>query len=193
MLNFITLLGLAVSIIFIIYGYYKGIFSSVDTFQLYMNGLGVMAPVIFVFIQAIQVIIPILPGAIGCVAGVLAFGPGYGFIYNYLGICVGSILAFLISKRYGVAIMRNIFKEKTVNKYMGWINKGEKFDIFFATAIFLPVAPDDFLCYLAGLTKMKLKRFVGIIMLGKPISLFLYSMGITSLLKIILQITSNMG
>ena len=38
-------------------------------------------------------------------------------------------------------------------------------------AIFFPVAPDDFLCYLAGLTRMSLKKFSAIIFLGKPASI----------------------
>ena len=47
-----------------------------------------------------------------------------------------------------------------------------------ALAIFLPMAPDDFLCYLAGTTEMKLSVFCLILMLGKPASIALYSLGL---------------
>lgn len=50
--------------------------------------------------------------------------------------------------------------------------------MLFAAAIFFPVAPDDFLCYLAGTTPMRLGRFTSIILLGKPASIALYSLGL---------------
>lgn len=52
-------------------------------------------------------------------------------------------------------------------------------------AIFLPCAPDDLLCMLAGLTHMSLKKFVLIILLGKPLSLIAYSYGLMQLFQII--------
>lgn len=49
----------------------KGNFRSVDAFQAYIRGFGLFAPFVFVFIQAFQVVVPVLPGFIGCVAGAL--------------------------------------------------------------------------------------------------------------------------
>ena len=64
-------------------------------------------------------------------------------------------------------------------KYEHWTGDGSPFARLFAIAIFMPVAPDDFLCYLAGTTEMSWKRFTIIILLGKPAALALYSMGLT--------------
>lgn len=52
----------------------------------------------------------------------------------------------------------------------------KRFDKLFALAIFLPIAPDDFLCYLAGTTAMTWKKFTAIIVLGKPFAILLYSL-----------------
>ena len=46
----------------------KGNFRSVDAFQAYIRVFGLFAPFVFVFIQAFQVVVPVLPGFIGCVA-----------------------------------------------------------------------------------------------------------------------------
>ena len=132
-----------------------------------------------------QVVIPILPGGVSCLAGVLIFGPVWGFVYNYIGISIGSILAFLLSKQYGRPVVRNIIGEKNYDKYIGWLSKGNGFDKAFAVAIFLPVAPDDLLCYIAGLTKMTLKKFTAIILLGKPGSILLYSLGLTGIMEVL--------
>lgn len=71
---------------------------------------------------------------------------------------------------------------KLYEKYVGWLDKGERFDKLFAIAIFLPVAPDDFLCMLAGLTKMTFKKFALIIAVCKPFSILLYSIGLSTIL-----------
>lgn len=187
MVNWSTIIGIMGMIGFVIYGYQIGIFTSQEALTSFMSSFGIWAPLVFILIQVIQVVIPILPGAVGCIAGVLIFGPIYGFIYNYVGICIGSLLAFLLSKRYGVAFVKSMTSEKMFEKYIDWLDKGAKFDKMFAIAIFLPVAPDDLLCYLAGLTKMTVKKFTAIIILGKPASIFLYSMGITSIAKLVLH------
>ena len=102
-----------------------------------------------------------------------------------MGICLGSVAAFLLSRRYGKEFVRRIVSEKAYNKYAGWLEKKDRFDKMFAVAIFLPVAPDDLLCYMAGLTRMKAARFITIILLGKPAALFLYSMGMTEGIKLL--------
>ena len=48
----------------------------------------------FIFLQTIQVIIPIVPGGASSALGITAFGAVNGFIYNYIGICIGSIYIF---------------------------------------------------------------------------------------------------
>lgn len=177
--NICTVLGIIASIAFIIYGIKTEIFTSQEALGEFLSRFGVFAPIVFVFFQAIQVVVPILPGSIGCLAGVVFFGPWLGFLYNYVGICAGSIMAFLIAKKYGIGLVEAISSHKTFNKYIGWLNEGTRFDKLFAVAIFMPVAPDDFLCYLAGTTKMKLKRFIIIILTCKPTAILAYSYGLS--------------
>lgn len=188
LMNVSTLVGFALIIILCIYGYYMGIFSSQEAFQKFIVSCGIFGSIIFMSFQAIQVVIPILPGSLGCVAGVMAFGPFQGFLFNYIGICLGSVIAFLLAKRYGVSFVKKIAKEEQYEKYSAWLDKGHRFETLFAIAIFLPVAPDDLLCFLAGLTKMSLKKFTIIILLGKPLALIMYSaalsFGLEQLLKL---------
>lgn len=41
-----------------------------------------------------QVIIPILPGGISSVAGMLMFGNLQGLLYSYLGLIIGEFIGF---------------------------------------------------------------------------------------------------
>ncbi len=177
-LNGCTVAGLVLMGLFVWYCWQRGIFQSQDALEAFLGRFGLWAPLIFTAVQAVQVVLPILPGAVGCLAGVLIFGPVWGFVYNYVGISIGSICAFLLARRYGAPFVRSITSPKLYDKYIGWLEKGNRFDKFFAAAIFFPVAPDDFLCYLAGLTRMRLRKMATIILLGKPFSIALYSLGL---------------
>lgn len=173
----------AITVVLTVIGYKKGIFTDETQMELFLNSCGIFAPLFFVFIQAVQVIIPILPGAVGCVYGVMFWGPLKGFIFNYIGICIGSIGAFLIARRFGQRLVIQMTDEEFYDKYSKYLEMENRFEKIFALLIFLPVAPDDFLCYLAGISKMDLKKFVTIILLGKPAAIFLYSMGLNTVLQ----------
>lgn len=185
LLNVSTAIGAICVIIFLFYGKNKGIFASSEVFSEYIKNLGFFAPLIFILIQIIQVVIPILPGGISCVAGVLAFGIKMGFIYNYIGLCIGSIIAFLLARTYGMNLVKKLIKRKYLDKYLSWLDNGKNFKIFLAICFFIPVAPDDLLCLVAGLSKMKLKTFIIILLIFKPCSIFVYSLGLKFVLNLI--------
>lgn len=178
LINFISIIGLGLSIALTIYFINLGVFKDLNALRGLVGDSIILGPIIFVFIQILQVVIPIIPGGISTAAGVLIFGPYAGFIYNYIGICIGSIIIFLLGRRYGKPFILSMISDKTYNKYIGWLDNQNRFEKLFALAIFLPVAPDDALCLMAGLTNMSVKRYTLIILIAKPQSIFLYSMAL---------------
>ncbi len=177
-INLISLTGMATSIGLTIYFFQLGVFKDMYALQNLVGQSVILGPLLFILIQVLQVIIPIIPGGISLAAGVLMFGPVAGFVYNYLGICLGSIIVFLLGRHYGKPLVLRLINEKTYNKYSSWLADQKRFDKLFALAIFLPVAPDDALCLMAGLTNISLKKYIWIILLAKPASILLYSMGL---------------
>ena len=159
----------------IVAGLISGIFFDTAKMEALLLKCGFWAPIVFMAIQALQVVIPILPGAVGCAFGVVFFGNMMGFVYNYIGICIGSVLAFLLARKCGAALVKGITGARFYDKYNHFLENDRKFERIFAILIFLPVAPDDFLCYLAGVSRMTLRRFTVIILLGKPMAIYLYS------------------
>lgn len=170
-------------LILMTYFYTQGYFTDPSALQALLTKTGWFAPLLFMFLQIVQVVIPIIPGGISSAIGVLCFGPWLGFFYNYLGLVIGSILAFLIARKYGKDFILKFVKQEQYDKYIQWLDRGKKFDWFFAAAIFFPCAPDDVLCMIAGLSKMSLTKFTWIIVLGKPLALIAYSMSLTTLLS----------
>ncbi len=161
-------INIILTVILLIIGFKLGIFTSSENMEAFVKKAGVWAPLLFLLVQVVQVIFPIIPGGLTQAAGILLFGPLWGFILNYVGVCAGSCINFLLAKRYGRPYVERLVSEKAWGKYIKWLDS-PKFGLFFAIAILLPVAPDDLLCLLAGLTPMKFKKF-------------LYSFGLTAIL-----------
>lgn len=177
-INVISILGIGCTVALTLYFIHLGVFKDMDALRGLIGGSAIMGPIIFILIQILQVVIPIIPGGISTAAGVLIFGPWAGFVYNYVGICIGSIIIFLLGRRYGKPFVLSLVSDKTYNKYVGYLDNQGRFDKLFTLAIFFPVAPDDALCLMAGLTNISLKKFAWIILLAKPASIFLYSMAL---------------
>lgn len=150
-------------------------FDSVESFRGYMERCGVAAPLFLTAFQAFQVVVPVVPGYLGCVAGALAFGTAIGFWCNYIGISAGSIIAYFLARRYGIDLVLAMFSEEMYGKWSRRIEKSRSYGCFLFVATLLPLFPDDFLCYFSGLIRMNAKKFIWIIVLGKPWCILAYS------------------
>ena len=174
-----SILGLVLCAV-LAYAFWKaGLFDSKEALTSCISRFGWAGPAVFITFQAVQVVIPILPGGLGCLAGVILFGVWKGFWYNYIGICAGSLAAFAIARACGRPLLESVFPAKMIEKYDRWMGSGSRFAKWFAFLIFIPVAPDDYLCFLAGTTRIGWRLYAAIILLCKPASIALYSLGLT--------------
>ena len=166
---------LAISVFIILDGWIGGHFDSIDSFRAYISSFGIWGPVVLTLIQALQVVIPVLPGFLGCVVGAMLFGTASGFWVNYIGISAGSIMAYWLAKKLGIKLVNKMISLKKYDSYVEKINKSKSYPIVLFLSILLPLAPDDFLCYFSGLINMSTKKFVIIILTAKPWCILLYS------------------
>ena len=151
-----------------------GRFDSVETFQKYVAGFGLAAPLFLVAVQAAQVILPVLPGLFGCVVGTMMFGAAGGFWCNYIGISAGSIIAFWLARKYGSVLVSRMFPGEKYEKWATWAAGSRFYTVVLFLGMVLPLFPDDYFCYFTGLTKMGARKFVAIILLGKPWCILAY-------------------
>lgn len=163
--------------IFFVLEYKNGKFSNLDSFQDYVNSYGIFGPLILTFFQCFKVVYAFIPGTLGYIVGPTLFGSVIGIICNYVGICLGSFVAFGLSRRFGSSIMRQVFSEKRYEKCMGWLKgRTKNFPVALWLALLIPISPDDFLCYFAGLTGLSFKKFVIIILTAKPWIIIVYGL-----------------
>ena len=173
-LNILTIIGIVAVIFFVYFAVKERWFLDNEILLTKIKSFGLLAPLCFILIQMVQVVLPVIPGGASCLVGVMAFGAVGGFIYNYVGLVLGSICSFLLSRKFGLSIINKLFKEKDIKKALDKINNS-KYDLIFFLIILLPGLPDDLFCYISGITKMSLKKFTLIILIGKPLTLLVYS------------------
>ena len=166
---------LAVSVFILVKGWLGGHFSSIETLRQYIDSFGIWGPIVLTLIQALQVILPVLPGFLGCIVGAALWGPVVGFLVNYIGISSGSISAYFLARWFGLQLVNKMVNMKKYEKYIERINKSKSYTTVLFLAILLPLAPDDFLCYFSGLIDMKPKKFITIIAVAKPWCILFYS------------------
>ena len=72
--NIIAVIALVSLTILGYIGYKKGLFNSIESFREYVLSYGTKAHIIFMLIQVIQIVVPIIPGGLTTVFGVVIFG-----------------------------------------------------------------------------------------------------------------------
>lgn len=139
--------------------------SNRDELILVMDKMGIWAPLLYISLQILQTVVAPIPGqVVGGVGGFL-FG-NWGILWTTIGSVIGFWLVFCIARRFGRPLLEKIFKKSLIDKFDFIINaRGAAFIIF---AIFLlPGFPDDVVCYIAGLTKLSIKKLMLISILGR--------------------------
>ncbi|EHJ56408.1 TVP38/TMEM64 family protein [Streptococcus urinalis] len=128
----------------------------------------------FLFLQIIQVVIPIIPGGLTTVVGFMTFGPYLGLLLNVLGISLGSLILFYLVRRFGRPFILLFIKEKQLRQYDKKLAT-KTYERIFILNMISPMAPADIMVMITGLSQMSLKRFVSIILICRPISMITYS------------------
>ena len=126
---------------------------------------GVFAPLVFVCLQAAQVVVAPIPGqVVALVAGYL-FGPVYGTIYSLTGVLIGSAVAFSLAKRYGRSFVERVIDEGIIDRFDAFVDTVGVPGLF--AFVLIPGLPDDAICFLSGLTKWRLRTFLAVISVGR--------------------------
>src|SRR5680860_443152 len=94
-----------------------GVFSSRESLQLFIESFGAIAPLVLVFVIALEVIVAPMPGFIPAVTAGFVFGPFWGAFFVYLGNVIGSLLLFFLVRRYGYRLGKFLFKETKMVRY----------------------------------------------------------------------------
>ncbi|PCH12474.1 SNARE associated Golgi protein [Streptococcus parauberis] len=168
------LLALVGTFFLVLWAYRLGILNDSNALKDLVMAYPFWGPVIFIVVQIFQIVFPVIPGGLTTIAGFLIFGPIEGFIYNYIGIIIGSYLLFIIVKIYGRKFILLFVDEKNFYSYERKLET-PGYEKLFILCMASPISPADIMVMITGLTNMSSKRFLSIIMIFKPISIIGYS------------------
>jgi uncharacterized membrane protein YdjX (TVP38/TMEM64 family) len=134
-------------------------------FRAALQRWGVLAPLVFVGIQALQVLIAPIPGELTGFLGGLVFGQWWGLFYSMIGLTVGSLFAFGVGRWLGMAFVQRLVTP-TIWARLGFVVETEGAVLCFLLYL-IPGLPKDILCYLFGLSPMPFWVFATASTLGR--------------------------
>jgi len=126
---------------------------------------GWMAPLVFVAIQALQVIISPIPGEITGPVGGALFGTWWGLVYSSIGLTLGTLICFGIGRKWGEPLVRPWLSDHHWNR-MSFILEAEGVILCFILYS-IPGFPKDIVSYLFGLSPMPFWVFAVVSTLGR--------------------------
>ena len=122
---------------------------SQEEIKIFLQQKGALAPLLFILITFLQVTFIPIPSTITVLVGNYLFGFWVSYLYSFIGMMFGSMLAFHLGRWFGKKFIYWLVSDKElVDKYLYKIkNKGNV--LLFFMFIF-PFFPDDLLCSVAG-------------------------------------------
>jgi len=129
---------------------------------------------VFIVIQIFQVLVAgALPAEISGVIGGYLYGPVMGTIYSTIGLSIGSWLAFILSRVFGMPLVRRLLNPIILDKYDHFIEARGPLVCFILFLI--PGFPKAALCYIIGLSQMNIWIFIAISTVGRLFGTILLS------------------
>ena len=132
--------------------------------QDWILSFGALSPVVYFFIVVGQVILSPIPAGPVTLAGSLVFGVWEGLALSLAGSVVGSVLVFLAARRWGKGLVVRLVGERTFRRYVGMLD-AKGWWVF--VVLLVPFVPDDAVVALAGLSALKFRRFLVLMVVGR--------------------------
>ncbi len=123
-----------------------------DRVLAWLSGFGVWAPLAFVAISFVQVVIAPIPGQFIGVAGGYLFGLWGGLLYGLIGTTLGAGLNMWLGRRFGRPLVARLAGEVALMRFDSFA--GRRGPLFFFLVFLLPFVPDDLACYAVGLSTL---------------------------------------
>jgi uncharacterized membrane protein YdjX (TVP38/TMEM64 family) len=144
---------------------FEGIYSSSDKLSKFLQSLGPYSPAVFVLLQILQVVAAPFPGELTGVAGGYVYGETMGFVLSMVGLAIGSWVAFELASILGRPFVERFVSQEVLQKF-DFLTTNAGVVICFLLFL-IPGFPKDYLCYLLGLSRMKLSTFLIVSIIGR--------------------------
>ena len=151
-------------VLFVLVAWYAGrplvaFASEPERFQQWVDSQGLLAPVLFMGMVILQVVVAVIPGEPLEIAAGYAFGALEGTVLCVLGTLIGGVLVFLLVRRFGAQAVE-VFFDLEKFRSLRFFQDRRRLTFWVFLVFFLPRTPKDVLCYFVGLTDMRLRTWI---------------------------------
>lgn len=145
-----------------------------ENLKRWMNEYRSLGPMISILIPFLKSFIPPMPTVVVLGVNAAVYGLWVGFLYSYIGIIGGSLVAFvLIRKLSQHRYLKRLTSRPNVDRTRRWIMKNG-FTYIFLLSLF-PVGPFTMLNIAAGLSGIRFRSFLIAILFGRGVMVFAVS------------------
>lgn len=138
----------------------------------WVNSFGALAPLAYISIFALQILIAPMPGQFMGMMGGYVFGVFLGSLYSITGLAIGAGLAMFLARRFGRPFLERFFSRDEVK---AWERKlYMRSPVSWGLLFVFPVP--DVVFYLAGLSTIPLVRLLPSVIAGRGLGLFFANM-----------------
>lgn len=140
-------------------------YSSRKEVKHFLARFGPYAPLAFITLQALQVVLAPIPGeATGFLGGML-FGTWLSFIYSTIGLTLGSALAFGLGRWLGLPLVRRLVSDQVYHKFDFLARTGG--ELVTLILFLIPGFPKDYLCFILGVSPLPIRTFLVLTTFGR--------------------------
>lgn len=129
----------------------------------FLKGAGRLAPLFFIVLRVIAIVVTVVPNAPLDIAGGLLFGPFWGTVYSLVGSEAGAVACFLLARHMGGESITRLlhrdvsFSDRITHRHLAWIVLFTRLEPVFSFAL---------VSYGAGMTGMSLRSFAICTLIG---------------------------
>jgi len=133
-----------------------------------------LGPIPGILLIVLEAFLPFLPLFVFVMANANAFGLWLGFLYSWLGACLGALLVFSLIRTYGQKRLLSFLpRHPKVRKLMDWVDR-HGFGPLFLILCF-PFTPSAVVNVVAGLSKIRFAQYMLAVCIGKMVMIFTIS------------------
>lgn len=153
-----------------------------SSLKLWLSQNGILGSLVFIGLMVLQVFAAFIPGEPLEIATGYLYGSIWGSLLCLLGAQLGSILIFLLVKRYREAVVSCFVSQEQFDK-MKFLQNESKLNSLLFGLFLIPGTPKDILTYIIALSKMKLSTFLAITTVARIPSIISSTIGGAELMQ----------
>ncbi|GHH98528.1 TVP38/TMEM64 family protein [Neobacillus kokaensis] len=147
---------------------------TIDNMMNLIQDYRTLGPVPGVLLTMVEAFLPFLPLFVFVMANANAFGLWMGFLYSWIGACVGAMLVFSLVRHLGqTKLLAFLPRHPQVRKLMDWVDR-HGFGPLFLLLCF-PFTPSAVVNIVAGLSKISRAQYMLAVCIGKMVMIFTIS------------------